>query len=110
MTSSLLSRVAGRSLIACAASAALISARAQTPAAQTEFLPPLVTAATRLPEPTTVLSTNVDVVSAEDIARQQLTTIASALSSQPVFSTGQAGALTSIFMRGSNSNQTLFLV
>jgi vitamin B12 transporter len=45
--------------------------------------------------------------------RQQLSTVADALTGAagaPEFATGQQGAATSLFLRGSNSNQTLFLV
>jgi len=59
------------------------------------------------------LGTAVDQISGADLVREQLSTLADALSGvagAPAFASGQAGAATSVFLRGSNSNQTLFLV
>jgi len=76
-------------------------------------LAPVITTATRTPESQMTLGTAVDMVSGADVAREQLSTLADALSGiagAPIFATGQAGASASIFMRGANSDQTLFLV
>jgi len=76
-------------------------------------LAPLVVTATRLPESSANVGTAIDVVSGSDLAGEQLTTLADALTGvpgSPAFATGQTGAATSIFLRGSDSNQTLFLV
>jgi vitamin B12 transporter len=95
----------------------LALACAALPAARAQFAPiqidPVVTTATRLPEPVSTVGTDMDVVFSSDIGRQQLSTVADALAEvegAPVFAAGQAGAATSLFLRGSNSNQTLFLV
>ena len=100
---------ARRLLLATAAVLGAAAAGAQT-AIQ---LAPVVTTATRLPESAALSGTAIDVVSGADLAKEQLTTLADALSGvpgAPEFGTGQAGAATSLFLRGSNSNQTLFLV
>jgi vitamin B12 transporter len=76
-------------------------------------LAPIVTTATRTPESQLTLGTAVDLISGADLARQQLSTLADALSGipgAPIFATGQSGAAASIFLRGANSDQTLFLV
>jgi len=55
----------------------------------------------------------VETLSAEDLARRQQTALKDALGSvsgTPLFASGANGALGSLFMRGANSNQTLFLV
>jgi len=76
-------------------------------------LAPFLTTATRTPvEPHTIGSV-VDVVSATDLARRQINSLAGALggaAGAPLFASGAPGALTSLFLRGANSNQTLFLV
>ncbi|HVW21904.1 MAG TPA: TonB-dependent receptor [Opitutaceae bacterium] len=93
--------------LALAAAAAL---RAQTVPTQ---LVPVVVTATRLPESAATVGTDIEVVSGSDLARQQLSTLADALGgvpAAPAFATGQAGATTSLFLRGADSNQTLFLV
>ncbi len=76
-------------------------------------LAPFLTTATRTPvEPHTVGSV-VDVISAADLARRQVNSLAGALGAAagaPLFASGAPGALTSLFLRGANSNQTLFLV
>ncbi|MBI4623396.1 MAG: TonB-dependent receptor [Verrucomicrobia bacterium] len=90
--------------------AAILPARGQTPPVQ---LAPFVTSATRTPaEPQTVGSA-VDVISAADLARRQVSSLAEALGSvsgAPLFASGASGAVASLFLRGANSNQTLFLV
>jgi vitamin B12 transporter len=87
-------------------------APAQTvpPAAQ---LDPFVTTATRTPAPRETLGSVVDVLTAAELARRQVDSLRSALGSAagaPLFASGGAGALSSLFLRGANSNQTLFLV
>ncbi len=76
-------------------------------------LPDYVLTATRTPASLTTTGTAVDVVTGADLARMQLTGITSALAGIPGATTaasGAPGAVTSLFLRGSNSNQTLFLV
>ncbi len=71
-----------------------------------------VVTATRTPATPRELGTVVDVVTAADLARRQISSLAEALAgvSLPLLASGQRGASTSIFLRGANSNQTLFLV
>ena len=91
-------------LIACSA------LRAQTPP---EVLEPVITTATRTPAEPRTIGTAVDYLSAEDLARRQITSLAQALggvAGTPRFASGAAGAISSLFLRGANSNQTLFLV
>ena len=76
-------------------------------------LPDYVLTATRTPASLTTTGTAVDVITAADLARMQLSSFNSALTGvpgAPTAASGAPGALTSIFLRGSNSNQTLFLV
>lgn len=69
--------------------------------------------ATRTPADVRTLGTEVDVLSAADLERQQLGSVAEALglvtASEPAVN-GAAGADASVFLRGANSDQTLFLV
>lgn len=72
-----------------------------------------VVTATRTPAAANTLGSAVDTLSAADLARQQLTGLRSALAAvpgAPAFASGGAGGATSLFLRGTNSNQTLFLV
>lgn len=107
-----LSRLPGRSLVAFAAfAAALSSLRGQTPAVKT--LDTYVLTATRTPVAPGVLGSAVDRITAADLARRQVSSLAGALGGipgAPVFSSGAPGASTALFLRGANSNQTLFLV
>lgn len=83
---------------------------AQTPPAQ---LAPYVTTATRTPAEPQTLGTAFDSLSAADLARRQVNSLASALGSAagaPLFASGASGGASSLFLRGSNSNQTLFLI
>ncbi|MBL9185915.1 MAG: TonB-dependent receptor [Opitutaceae bacterium] len=104
-----------RQALLCAAGfatlvAAATSSPAQTPPAQ---LTPVVTTATRTPAEVQTLGTAFETFSAEELARRQVRTLAGALggaTGAPAFATGAPGAVTSLFLRGSNSNQTLFLV
>ena len=89
---------------------ALAPGRGQPSPAQ---LDPFVTTATRTPAAPQTVGAVVDVIAAADLARRQVTTLASALgivAGAPHFSSGAGGALSSLFLRGANSNQTLFLV
>lgn len=89
---------------------ALPALPAQTPPTQ---LAPVITTATRTPADAQTLGSVVEVISAADLARRQVTSLSGALggaSGTPLFASGAGGAVASLFMRGSNSNQTLFLV
>jgi len=84
--------------------------RAQITPAQLE---PFITTGTRTPAAPNTLGTVVDQITAADLARRQQTSLREALgglAGAPIFATGANGALSSLFMRGANSNQTLFLV
>ena len=84
--------------------------RAQTPPAQ---LVPFLTTATRTPAEPQTIGSAVDVVSAADLARRQMNSLAQALGGvpgAPRFASGAVGGVSSLFLRGANSNQTLFLV
>jgi len=76
-------------------------------------LSPYVTVATRAPHSQRTLGTVVDVITPAEAQRRQLTTFGDVLGQvvgAPIVSTGGAGGINSIFLRGTNSNQTLFLV
>ena len=107
-------RCAPRSRFAFPALAAVVAwsagALAQTLPAQLE---PFVTTGTRTPVAPSTLGTVVDQITADDLARRQQTSLKDALGGNggtPLFASGANGALGSLFMRGANSNQTLFLV
>ena len=100
-----------RRLLLLAGIVPALSARAQT--GEPEDLPAYVLTATRTPAALTTTGTFVDTISADELARMQLNTLQSALGGipgAPAFRSGAAGGVTSLFLRGSNSNQTLFLV
>jgi vitamin B12 transporter len=80
--------------------------------AETEKLPDYVLSATRTPAALTTTGSYVDTISAAELERMQLSNLQSALGGipgAPAFSSGARGAIASLFLRGSNSNQTLFL-
>jgi vitamin B12 transporter len=88
-----------------------LTAFAQT--SEPEQLPTYVLSATRTPAALTTTGSFVDTLSAAEIARMQLTSLQSALGGipgAPAFQSGATGGVTSLFLRGANSNQTLFLV
>jgi len=100
----------GLLLIRCAS--VLVSFSSGVFAADTATLSPTVISATRVAEPMSQIGSVVDVITADDIHRQQFSSLREALGSSalPLFASGANGAVNSIFLRGSNSNQTLFLV
>jgi vitamin B12 transporter len=76
-------------------------------------LPDYVLTATRTSASLTTTGSAVDVVTASDLARMQLTGLNAGLAlvpGAPSAASGVPGAVTSLFLRGANSNQTLFLV
>jgi vitamin B12 transporter len=88
---------------------ALGLAQASAPA----HLPEVVVTATRTPAVITTIGSAIDSFSAAELARLQLPLLRGALAGipgAPAFANGGAGAATSLFLRGANSNQTLFLV
>lgn len=99
-------------LIAAGALAPLLSSAAGAPPA-VESLDPYVLTATRTPTDPGQLGSAVHTLTAEALADRQISTLAEALGvipGAPLFSSGAPGAITSLFLRGANSNQTLFLV
>ncbi len=78
-----------------------------------ERLEPLVTTATRTATPVRTLGTSTDILDAAEAARRQVSSLADLLgdtSGSPLLSSGAAGGSAALFLRGANSNQTLFLV
>jgi len=76
-------------------------------------LPPIVVSPTALPTPSDQVGSSVTVITGEQIQRDQMRTVFDALQAVPglnVVQTGGPGGLTSIFMRGTNSNQTKVLI
>ena len=71
-----------------------------------------MTSATRTPTDIRNLGSMVDRTTGEDLARRQITSLSQAIAgfSAPRLRLRQNGSLASIFLRGANSNQTLFLV
>src|ERR1700739_3175653 len=82
-------------------------------AADAEALQLIVVAATRIPTPEAELASSLTVVTAEEIAAQQRRTFADVLRNIPglnVVQQGGPGSVTSVFMRGTNSNHTKVLI
>ncbi len=82
--------------------------------AQTEFaLPAMVISATEIPTPSSELGSDVTVITAEDIARNQWRTLPDALRAVPgvvVEQNGGPGAAAAVFIRGANANHTKVLI
>jgi vitamin B12 transporter len=102
-------------LAALPLSLALASATSLTPAsAQSSLtLPLLVVSATGIPTPERNVASSVSVVTAGEIERDQRRTVGDVLAVLPglnVVQTGSAGTLTSVFIRGTNSNHVKVLV
>ena len=105
-----LARAARRSLPLIANLAIVAALRGQTPP---ETLDTYVVIATRTTQPAAQAGTVTDVMTADDLARRQVTLLSGVFgfaTGTPVTPSGAAGAITSVFLRGANSNQTLFLV
>lgn len=76
-------------------------------------LDPYITTGTRTAAEPNTLGSAVEVFSAAELDRRQLRTLSGALGSAtgaPTAASGAGGAVTSLFLRGANSNQALFLV
>jgi len=81
----------------------------EEPGTQAVELPQIVVGATRVPTPESELGTSVTIITAEEIAAKQQRTLPAALLDVPglnVVQTGSPGGLTSVFIRGTNANQT----
>ena len=106
-----LSRYTGLSLIGLSVLGTLTPLCSQT--TLVIELEPFVTTATRTPVPLRTTATATELITADDLARRQVNSLAEALGLAPgafTAASGAPGGLTSIFLRGTNSNQTLFLV
>ena len=93
-------------LIACFAPPVTAAA---ADASSSVSLPPLVVTPTRLPTPENEVGSSITVISEEEIQRKQERTLPDALKDVPglnVVQTGGPGGVTSVFIRGANSNQT----
>src|SRR5436853_1470849 len=105
-------RVSVSALLACGVLPAWAGSGAQA-AADAEALQLIVVTATRIPTPEAELASSVTVVTAEEIAAQQRRTFADVLRNIPglnLVQQGGPGSVTSVFMRGTNSNHTKVLV
>ncbi len=74
---------------------------------------PLVVTATRIPTPADQVGSSVGLITAQAIQDNQWRTLPDALADQPglnVVQTGGPGGLTSVFIRGANSNQTKVII
>ena len=74
---------------------------------------PIVVTADRIPVPADQVGSSVTVISAEEIQRQQHPFVADVLRQAPgldVARSGGPGQITSVFMRGANSDSTLVLI
>src|SRR5947209_5043117 len=98
---------------------AAFSARAQdarSTSADGDQLPeaePVVVSATRIETPVNEIGSSVTVITDEEIERNQRRTLPDVLETVPglnIVQTGGPGGLTSVFMRGSNSNHTKVLI
>lgn len=106
-----------RALIPCfllvAFSIGAARANAQDASSPPVELPPVVVGATLIPTPESALGTSVTVITADEIAAKQQRLLPDSLLDVPglnVVQTGGPGGLTSVFIRGANSNQTKVLI
>jgi vitamin B12 transporter len=93
--------------------ACVTAASAQEPAAPPVALPTLVVSPTGVPTPIDQVANSVTVITAADIEREQRRTVPDVLSTVPglnVIQAGGPGALSSIFMRGTNPNHVKILI
>ena len=76
-------------------------------------LPEVVVSPTAFPTPSDQIGSSVTVITGEQLQRDQIRTVSDALKTVPgmnIVQTGGPGGLTSIFMRGTNSNHTKVLI
>jgi vitamin B12 transporter len=105
-----LSRVAGWSLLASACAATPLATRAQAPVEQ---LDAYVVSATRTPQDPKLSSSSITLVPLADLQAEQTVDLRTALAQTPgvfVANSGAMGGQSSVFLRGANSDQTLFIV
>jgi vitamin B12 transporter len=100
----------------CLGSASLLTLGVLAPAARAadaEDLQQIVVTATRVPTPVLEVASSITVITAADIEARQERTFTDVLKDVPglnVVQTGGPGGVTSVFMRGTNSNHTKVLV
>jgi vitamin B12 transporter len=78
-----------------------------------ETLEPVVVTATRIPTPQSQVASSITVITADQIAASQASSVPDVLKYVPglnLVQSGGEGGLTSIFMRGTNSNHTKVLI
>lgn len=86
---------------------------AQEPSPGPIVIPPVVISATRLPTPVSQVGSSVTVITADEIERKQQRLLPDVLRDVPgldVVQTGGPGGVTSVFIRGGNSNHTKVLI
>ena len=89
------------------------SVRADDSGGADEPLQNVIVSATRIATPATQVGSSVTVITAQEIAAEQLRTVSEVLQLVPglnVVQSGGPGGQTSIFMRGTNSNHTKVLI
>ena len=98
-------------------SAALAAAALMTPATAQQgvpvVLPTIAVSPTTIPTPTAEIASSVTVLTADDIAREQRRTVTDLLMTVPglnVVQNGTPGTQSSVFIRGTNSNQVKVLI
>jgi vitamin B12 transporter len=97
---------------AIAAAMTSLPVQAQQTGAEVQ-LPTIVVSPTSLPTPVSEIGSSITIITAEDIQREQWRTVPDALRTVPglnVVQTGGPGGQTSIFIRGTNSNQVKVLI
>jgi vitamin B12 transporter len=101
-------------IVAATLAASLQAANAQDAVqAPTQVLPQIVVSPTTIPTPADQVASSVTVMTDEYMRRQQLRTVPDALKAVPglnVVQTGGPGGQTSVFIRGTNSNQVKVLI
>jgi vitamin B12 transporter len=98
-------------LLACCIGGVAASAQEAPSASYT--VPPVVVSATLVPTPENEIGSSVTVITSQDIAEKQERTLPEVLNDVPglvVVQTGSPGGLTSVFIRGANSNHTKVLI
>jgi vitamin B12 transporter len=101
-------------LLAAVGGLAAIVGLSSRAAAQTEVtLPAMVISATQIPTPPTEIGSDVTVITADDIERNQWRTLPDALRAVPgiqVTQNGGPGSDAAVFIRGANANHTKVLI
>jgi vitamin B12 transporter len=100
-------------LTLCLALAAQSPASAEDPGADATTVAPLVVSANRTPTPQDQVASSIAVVTAREIDLEQERNLSDVLRDLPglnLIQSGGPGGLTSLFIRGANSNQTKVLV